>query len=464
MTVTRFAPSPTGDLHLGGARTALFSWLYAKHTQGKFVLRIEDTDRERSTEESTQVILEAMQWLGLHYDHGPFYQSQRDKLYHKALEALFATGKAYRCTCSPERLQALREEQMRQGKKPKYDGHCRHQQVSADVPHVVRFSMPLEGSLVFDDLIRGAIEYDHQELDDFILVRSDKSPTYNFTVVVDDHDMGITDVLRGDDHINNTPKQIHLAQALGYEPLRYGHMPSILGPDGKRLSKRHGAKSVLDYRDQGILSDALINTLARLGWSHGDQEIFSIDELITLFDLQAVQKSPAGFDESKLLWLNAQHMRQKSPSELLDLVSSFWPKQSEVNQSQKERLEKLLVLHVERSETLKDLAEKTAWYFLPLPQLDEKQGQLVCAMSESLFQDVYDGLGALGQWDEGAIKSFLDQLLSHHDLGFGRVGKPLRAIVVRGQSGVGLVDLLVLLGKDRVLSALEESRLYRQEA
>lgn len=305
MTVrTRFAPSPTGYLHVGGARTALFSWLYARKHGGRFVLRIEDTDLERSTQESVNAILEGMTWLGLEYEEGPFYQTKRFDRYDEIIDQLMAKGLAYRCNCSRERLETLRESQMAAKQKPRYDGHCRHAVVSADEPHVIRFKNPQEGSVVIDDIVRGKVIVANSELDDLIIKRSDGSPTYNLTVVVDDADMEITHVIRGDDHLNNTPRQINMLNALGLPVPRYAHLPMILGDDGARLSKRHGAVSVMQYMEEGYLPEALLNYLVRLGWSHGDQEVFSIDEMIQLFELEAVNKSPSAFNTDKLKWLN----------------------------------------------------------------------------------------------------------------------------------------------------------------
>ncbi|MCW8986813.1 MAG: glutamate--tRNA ligase, partial [Gammaproteobacteria bacterium] len=280
---TRFAPSPTGYLHIGGARTALFAWLYARKHGGKFVLRIEDTDLERSTEESVNAILEGMSWMGLDYDEGPFYQTHRFERYEEVIQQLLSDGKAYRCSCSKDRLEKLREDQMAAKEKPRYDGHCRNQTVSADEPHVIRFLNPQDGEVVFKDLVRGSVTVQNKELDDLIIKRTDGSPTYNLSVVVDDLDMKISHVIRGDDHINNTPRQINILNAMGHEAPTYAHVPMILGEDGARLSKRHGATSVVDYREMGFLPEALMNYLVRLGWSSGDKELFTLDEMISLF-------------------------------------------------------------------------------------------------------------------------------------------------------------------------------------
>ncbi|HBG50635.1 MAG TPA: glutamate--tRNA ligase, partial [Gammaproteobacteria bacterium] len=313
--VTRFAPSPTGHLHIGGARTALFSWLYARRQGGRFILRVEDTDRERSTDEYVQAILEGMAWLGLEHDDGPYYQTQRFDRYRQIIERMLAEGTAYRCYCSRERLDALRAEQMVAKEKPRYDGLCRDRQdpPPEGVSPVVRFRNPTDGQVVFEDLVRGPIAFDNAELDDLIIARSDGTPTYNFTVVVDDADMGVTHVIRGDDHINNTPRQINLLRAISVTPPAYAHVPMILGADGQRLSKRHGAVSVLQYRDDGYLPEALLNYLVRLGWSHGDQEIFSRQEMIDLFDLAAVHRAPSTFNPDKLLWLNQHYLKTEDP-------------------------------------------------------------------------------------------------------------------------------------------------------
>jgi len=321
---TRFAPSPTGYLHVGGARTALFSWLYARKHGGQFVLRIEDTDLERSNQESVDAILEGMQWLDLDYDEGPFYQTKRFDRYNEVIDQLIEKGMAYRCSCSKERLDNLREEQMAAKQKPRYDGHCRHADVSADEPHVIRFLNPTEGSVKFKDLVKGDIEVSNNELDDLIIRRTDGSPTYNLTVVVDDHDMEITQVIRGDDHINNTPRQINMYQAMGWSEPEFAHLPMILGDDGARLSKRHGAVSVMQYADEGYLPEGLLNYLVRLGWSHGDQELFSREEMIQLFELTNVNRAPSAFNTEKLNWLNAHYIKEASPADLAPLFKSIF--------------------------------------------------------------------------------------------------------------------------------------------
>ncbi len=457
---TRFAPSPTGDLHLGGARTALFAWLYARHHGGQFVLRIEDTDRERSSQASVDVILHAMQWLGLDVDEGPFYQTQRLDRYQQQLEYLLAEGKAYRCYCSKERLNFLRDKQMQYGEKPKYDGLClEHEKEIRDEPFVVRFKQTSEGTLRFDDLVRGSIEINNAELDDMILARSDGSPTYNFTVVVDDGDMGITHVLRGDDHINNTPRQIHLYQALGYELPHFGHLSSILGPDGKRLSKRHGAVSVLAYRDAGYLPEAILNMLARLGWSHGDQEIFSRDELIQLFDLDSVQKAAASYSTEKLDWLNQQHIMAMAPESLVDLLQQqlLLHGVSEKALQQGPGLADVAALHQSRSKTMVDMAKQSAWLFEPLPVYGT---QALSAEDLPYLASLEKGFSELNDWNRNSIQAVIKQVVTNADVGFGKVGKPLRIAVSAGLSSVNLPDLLAVLGQNLVIDRIQKSQVW----
>ncbi len=368
---TRFAPSPTGYLHVGGARTALFSWLYARRHGGVFVLRIEDTDLERSTPESVNAILEGMAWLGLDYDEGPFYQTKRFDRYHEMTEKLLAEGKAYRCYCSRERLDALREEQMARKIKPRYDGHCRScQDGDPERPHVIRFKNPIDGAVVVDDLIKGKVPFNNAELDDLIIRRSDGSPTYNFTVVVDDLEMEITHVLRGDDHINNTPRQINIYHALGATPPSFAHLPMILGPDGSRLSKRHGAVSVTQYRDDGYLPEALLNYLVRLGWSHGDQEIFSIDEMASLFGIEAINRAAASFDNEKLAWLNQHYIKSATPAHLATLLSPHLGALG-VDPASGPDLVEVARVQQERAKTLQEMAAISLFIYRDFDSYDE---------------------------------------------------------------------------------------------
>ncbi|MGR6958078.1 glutamate--tRNA ligase, partial [Klebsiella aerogenes] len=369
---TRFAPSPTGYLHVGGARTALYSWLFSRHNKGEFVLRIEDTDLERSTQPAIDAIMDGMNWLNLNWDEGPYYQTKRFDRYNQVIDQMLAAGTAYRCYCSKERLEKLREDQMAKGEKPRYDGCCRHgdHNHTPDEPHVVRFLNPQEGSVIFDDKIRGPIEFSNQELDDLIIRRTDGSPTYNFCVVIDDWDMEITHVIRGEDHINNTPRQINILKALGAPVPEYAHVSMILGDDGKKLSKRYNAVSVMQYRDDGYLPEALLNYLVRLGWSHGDQEIFSIDEMIKDFTLEAISKSASAFNTDKLLWLN-HHYINTLPAEQVAVHLDWHIKQQNIDTSNGPSLVELIKLLGERCKTLKEMAESCHYFYVDFDGFEE---------------------------------------------------------------------------------------------
>ncbi|MEJ2700638.1 MAG: glutamate--tRNA ligase, partial [Desulfuromonadales bacterium] len=359
----RFAPSPTGYLHIGGARTALFNYLLARREKGTFVLRIEDTDVARSTQESVDAILQAMDWLGLSYDEGPYYQSERFDLYREKVDQLLSEGKAYRCYCTPEELEAKREQALKKGQKPKYDGTCRHRSDQLkDKPFAVRFRSPQEGETSFHDRIKGPITFQNEELDDLIIQRSDGTPTYNFVVVVDDATMGMTLVVRGDDHINNTPRQIQMYQALGYPVPEFAHVPMILGADKTRLSKRHGATSVMAYRELGYLPEAMVNYLVRLGWSHGDQEIFSMEELIEKFSLENVGRSAGVFNPDKLLWLNAHYIKTGDPERLGDLLREYLAALG-VDPEGGPALPAAVKTLQERSRTMVEMAQGAAFYF-----------------------------------------------------------------------------------------------------
>ncbi|HVT62677.1 MAG TPA: glutamate--tRNA ligase, partial [Legionellaceae bacterium] len=368
---TRFAPSPTGLLHIGGVRTALYSWLFARHHHGQFLLRIEDTDQERSTEMSVAAILDGMSWLGLDYDEPLVYQTQRYERYKTVIEQLLNEGKAYRCHCSAARLEALREKQMSEKLKPRYDGHCRDLNLgSTDEPYVVRFRNPKHGAVHFMDQVYGSITVNNEELDDLILIRSDGHPTYNFAVVIDDWDMRITHVIRGDDHINNTPRQINLYHALNAPIPIFAHLPMILGDDGKRLSKRHGAVSVLQFKEEGFLPHALLNYLVRLGWSHGDQEIFSLEQMIAAFDLSAVSRGVAGFNYDKLLWLNQHYMKHDPLSEVANALA-FQFQQAGIDVSQGPSLEALVALQADRCKTLLEMCENSRYFYTEEVVYDE---------------------------------------------------------------------------------------------
>ena len=449
---SRFAPSPTGYLHIGGARTALFAWLWAKKQQGKFVLRIEDTDRERSTQASVDAILDGMSWLGLTHDEGPYYQTDRFDRYQEVIQKLLDEDKAYYCECSQERLQTLRDDLTAQGKKAKYDGHCQDKQLTSGV---VRFRNPVEGSVVFTDLVKGEIKVNNEELDDLIIARSDGTPTYNLTVVVDDHDMQIDCVIRGDDHINNTPRQINLYQALGWELPDFAHLPMILGSDGARLSKRHGAVSVMAYRDAGYLPEALLNYLVRLGWSHGDQEVFSIDEMIKLFDLVAVNKAPGSFNPDKLLWLNQEYIKSTTTEDLLAHLQ-WHLKQQSVDLTQGPDIKLVIDSLRERSKTLVEMTEGLKMFYQDFDQFNEKlaKKQFKPAARE-ILQALLNEYSALENWSAESIHAVIKTVCEAQSVGFGKVGQPLR-LALSGTGNAGAIDQVAeLVGKARTLMRLQ---------
>ncbi|PSJ44734.1 glutamate--tRNA ligase [Zobellella endophytica] len=458
MTVkTRFAPSPTGFLHVGGARTALYSWLYARHHRGEFVLRIEDTDLERSTQAAIDAILEGMNWLGLDWDEGPYYQTRRFDRYNQLIDQLLAEGKAYRCYCSKERLEALREQQMAKGEKPRYDGTCRHggHDHPADAPCVIRFKNPGEGSIVFDDHVRGHIEIANREMDDLIIRRTDGAPTYNFCVVVDDWDMEITHVVRGEDHINNTPRQINIYHALGAPVPEFAHVSMILGDDGAKLSKRHGAVSVMQYRDDGYLPQALLNYLVRLGWSNGDQEIFSREEMIALFSLDAISKSASAFNTDKLLWLNQHYIKTLPAGEVAGHLEWHMRDQG-IDFDKGPALAEVVGLYAERCQTLKELAAQSRYLFEDVETFEEgaakKHLRPVAAEPLTLARTK---LAALTDWQTGAIHEVINATAAELELGMGKVGMPLR-VAVTGQGQSPAIDgVMALLGKEKVLARID---------
>ncbi|MCG7897479.1 MAG: glutamate--tRNA ligase [Candidatus Thiodiazotropha weberae] len=461
MTVrTRFAPSPTGYLHVGGARTALFSWLYARKHGGKFVLRIEDTDLERSTAESVNAILEGMTWLGLEYDEGPFYQTKRFDRYHEVIEELLSKGLAYRCNCSRERLDDLREAAMNRKEKPRYDGHCRNHDVSPDEPHVIRFRNPDSGVVLVDDLIRGRVSFNNEELDDLIIRRTDGSPTYNLTVVVDDLDMQISHVIRGDDHLNNTPRQINILKALNAEPPKYGHVPMILGDDGARLSKRHGAVSVMQYREDGYLPEALLNYLVRLGWSHGDQEIFSIDEMIELFDIDGVNKAASSFNTDKLLWLNQHYIKQDDAKRIAHLLSPHMGDLG-IDPAQGPDLTKVAEAHQERARTLVEMAEMSAFCYQDYDEFEEKAAKKhLRGVAREPLQRMRDALSELEDWQEEALHGVVEQVSEALELKMGKVAQPLRVAVVGRAASPGIDTTLYLVGQEACLRRIDKALDY----
>lgn len=458
MTVrTRFAPSPTGFLHVGSARTALYSWLYARKYKGVFILRIEDTDRERSTEESVQAIYDGMAWLNLNADEGPFFQTKRFGRYNEVAQQLLEIGKAYRCYCSKERLEALRNEQIENKQKPRYDGFCRDQQkdIPAGQPYVIRFANPIEGDVVFNDAVHGATAFSNSELDDLIIVRSDGTPTYNFTVVVDDWDMQITHVIRGDDHLNNTPRQINILKALGATLPIYAHIPMILGADGKRLSKRHGAVSVMQYREEGILPHALLNYLVRLGWSHGDQEIFPLEEMINLFDINDLNKSAAAFNPEKLRWLNQHYLKVNSPA---DIKSEFaWHlHQKNISIENGPALEDIITVQRERSKTLQEMAEKSRFFYEEIePSAELIKKHLTEEVKPSL-QTLYTQLQNLSDWTDESIHNVIQAVAAQHQLGLGQLAQPVRVVLTGGTVSPPLNSTFRVLGKMRALARINK--------
>jgi glutamyl-tRNA synthetase len=454
---TRFAPSPTGHLHIGGARTALFSWLHARRHGGRFVLRIEDTDRERSTQEYVEAILEGMRWLALDYDEGPYYQTQRMDRYQEVLQRLLAEGHSYPCYCSKERLEALREQQMAAKQKPRYDGLCRDRQgpPPPGIAPVIRFRNPAQGEVVVEDLVRGHVAFDNAELDDLILARSDGTPTYNFCVVVDDADMAITHVIRGDDHLTNTPRQINILKALGVTPPAYAHVPMILGADGSRLSKRHGAVSVLQYREMGYLPEALINYLVRLGWSHGDQEIFSREELIRLFDIGKVNKSASTFNPDKLLWLN-QHYLKTLPADVVAERLQWHMTRLGIDTAQGPALTAVVEAFRERAKTLVEMAEGARIFYQAEVEHDPQAvtkhltGEIKPAL-EMLAQR----LAQLPQWQPAELHQAIVETAEHFGLKLGKLAQPLR-VALTGSTVSPPIDVtLALLGRERSLARLQ---------
>jgi glutamyl-tRNA synthetase len=457
---TRFAPSPTGYLHVGGARTALFSWLHARKHGGKYVLRIEDTDLQRSTTESINAILEAMTWLGLEYDEGPFYQTKRFDRYNEVIDELLVKNLAYRCNCSRERLETLREGQMTRKEKPRYDGHCRGVSIDATEPHVIRFRNPEEGAVVVDDQVRGKIVFSNDELDDLIIRRSDGSPTYNLTVVVDDLDMGITDVIRGDDHVNNTPRQINILKALGKEPPRYAHVPMILGDDGSRLSKRHGAVSVMEYRNQGILPEALLNYLVRLGWSYGDEELFTLDQMVELFAIEDVNKAASAFSTEKLLWINQHHIKQSEPARIARLLSPLMGELG-IDPAEGPDLVEVVRQQQERAKTLVEMAEISAFFYRDFDDYEPKAAKkhLKAAALDPL-QQVRDRLAALDDWTGEKLHQVVTDVSEALSLNMGKVAQPLRVAIAGRAASPGIDVTLELVGREACLRRIDKALAY----
>jgi glutamyl-tRNA synthetase len=458
----RFAPSPTGFLHIGGARTALFNWLYARHHGGAFVLRIEDTDRSRSTDEYIDAIVEGMKWLGLDWDEGPFRQTDRFDVYRGYVKKLLDEGRAYYCYCSAEELEARRQEALRLGKTPKYDGRCRNLKgpVSGRTP-AVRFRMPQEGYTVVDDMIRGKVEFENVQLDDLIILRSDGTPTYNLTVVVDDVDMKITHVIRGDDHLNNTPKQIQLYQAFGYPLPKFAHLPMILGADKTRLSKRHGATSVMAYHEMGYLPDALINYLVRLGWSYGDQEIFTREELVRYFSFENVGKAAAVFNPEKLLWLNQQYIMASSPERIAELVVPFLLKENLIPGGQPgdmSWLARAVKTLIERAKTLIDLARSLRYYIVEEVEFDSKaKEKFLNEKSLPLLKDLKADLEPLSGFTHRELEEVFRAIVEKHGVKLGALAQPVRVAVTGGTESPGIFEVIEVLGKEKTMKRLERA-------
>jgi glutamyl-tRNA synthetase len=458
---TRFAPSPTGDLHIGGARTALFNWLLARHSQGVFILRIEDTDVARSTQESIQVILDAMTWLGMDWDEGPFYQTQRISLYREAAEKLLKEGKAYRCYCTPEELETKREAALKAGMKPKYDRTCLgRKSFPSERPSAIRFLSPEEGKTVVEDLIQGRVEFDNTELDDLIILRSDGLPTYNFSVVVDDATMGITHVIRGNDHLNNTPRQIQIYQALGYPIPNFGHVPMILGPDKKKLSKRHGAQSVMEYKKMGYLPQAVVNYLVRLGWSYGDQEEFTREELIEKFSLEAVGRSAAAINPGKLDWLNSQYIKKIELKELVQRVRPFIEAKGYSNMAP-DLLRKAILSLRERVKTLVEMADLSEFYFCEEIVYDEKAaGKFLNQEITPMLKQVVTSLSKESTLEKENVHRLIQQLAETRREPLVKIAQPIRVALTGRTVSPPIDEVIEALGKGEVIKRLQRAIEY----
>jgi glutamyl-tRNA synthetase len=453
---TRFAPSPTGQLHIGGVRTALFSWLHARHSGGKFILRIEDTDAERSTDDNTKQILASMEWLGLDWDEGPFFQSQRLDLYRSHIQKLIDEGKAYWCECTPDNLEKKRSQALAEGKKPKYDGTCRSKGLGPGPGRVVRFLMPDAGVTSFDDMIKGRITMENAELDDLILLRSDGMPTYNLTVVIDDATMNMTHVIRGDDHVNNTPRQVKIYEALGFELPFFAHVPMILGPDKTKLSKRHGATSAMAYQEMGYLPEALVNYLVRLSWSHKDQEIFTLDELKEYFDIHDVGRAAAVFNPEKLLWLNHHYIKTGDPDRLAGLLPDFITEKG-YQLPEKEYIKNVVIDVRERTKTLKEMADFGGFYFHEIDPIEELKKQFYTPDIVPVFKAIKGRFEQIDLWDKEHMEDAVKAILEEFNLKFKTIAQPIRVALTGRTVSPGLFEIMLTLGKGMVLSRLEKA-------
>ncbi len=461
--VTRFPPSPSGYLHLGGARTALFNWLYARHTKGRFVLRFEDTDVARSTQASIDAIYEALEWLGIDWDEGPYFQSQRADLHNEHIDRLIAGDQAYHCTCSPEQIDAMRTKAMAAGDKPRYDGTCRAKGLGPQPGAVVRFKAPATGITILDDTIKGRIVFQNAELDDFIIRRSDGTPTYNLAVVVDDITMGINTVIRGDDHVNNTPKQILLFQALDAPLPTFGHVPMVLGADRSRLSKRHGATSVTAYRDMGYLPDAMINFLVRLGWSHGDQEFFTREELIEKFSLENIGRSAGIFNPEKLQAINADHIKATPPAHLISHLQPFLKTQG-VETHDETLLCKIIPTLNTRSKTLADMAEGAHFYFRETIEFDEKAAKkFLRPVSLEPMRLLTEKLTQLKEFTEAGLEDVFKQVMDQTEIKLGKIAQPVRVALTGGTVSPGIFEIIAVLGRETTLRRLQKAVAYIQK-
>lgn len=455
--ITRFPPSPTGFLHVGNARTAVFNWLYARHMQGKFVLRIEDTDRQRFTQKAIDVIFESLEWLGIDWDEGPFYQTQRLDIYNEFIEKLIESGHAYYCTCTPEKIEAMRKKAMASGGKPRYDGTCRDKGLAKTEYAVARFKAPQVGTTVVEDVIKGNIVFQNDELDDFVLVRGDGIPTYNFAVVIDDISMNVNTVIRGDDHVMNTPKQMLIYKAVGSPLPVFGHVPMVLGKDRTRFSKRHGAVSVTAYRDMGYLPDAMLNYLVRLGWSHGDQEFFSRDELIDVFDIEHIGRSAGVFDPEKLLALNADHIQATPTVELIKPLSPFLIKHG-INIEEGPDAQSVIETLKPRSKTLKDMAEQALFYYVDDITYEEQAAQkfLKPAALEPM-RVLTDQLEVLEAFTEKNLEDAFKATMEQTGLKLGKIAQPVRVALTGRTASPGIFEIISIIGKDRVISRLKKA-------
>lgn len=462
MIRTRFAPSPTGYLHIGGVRTALYSWLYAKKLGGEFILRIEDTDLERSTEESVNAILEGMGWLGLNYDQGPFYQTHRFERYKEVIDTLLEKGMAYYCYATPEELDIMRDAQKAAGEKARYD--ARYRDFSGVPPEgvkpVIRFKNPTDGEVVIHDLVKGNVIIGNKELDDLIIARSDGTPTYNLSVVVDDWDMGVTHVIRGDDHLNNTPRQINMYNAMGAEAPKFAHIPMVLGEDGSRLSKRHGAVSVLQYKEEGFLPEALLNYLVRLGWSHGDQEIFTVDEMIEYFDINDVNSAPSTFNTDKLTWINEQHIQKADAQYLARHLAPFMADRG-CDLLQGPELSDVANLLRERAKTLVEMANGGVYFYSDFEAFEEGAAKKhLRPVAEEALAHIYNKFEDLTDWTAEPIHAAINATAEELEIGMGKVGMPLRVAITGGGQSPGIDQTAELIGKERCLARIKMALAY----